>query len=69
MDERGSAHRASVIQIFADAGHKRDEQGRFVLSLGRVDGPALIPLPLLFARGWIEKLYFPDSGPVLSFPG
>jgi len=30
MGERGSAHRASVIQIFAYVGYKRDEHGRFV---------------------------------------
>ena len=50
MGERGSAHRASVIRIFACAGYKRDEQGRFVLSLGRVDGPRLLPLLALRAR-------------------
>ena len=32
MGERGSAHRASVIQIFAYAGYKRDVHGQFVLS-------------------------------------
>ena len=32
MGERGSAHRASVIRIFAYAGYKRDEQERFSLS-------------------------------------
>ena len=43
MGERGSAHRASVIQIFAYAGYKRDEQGRFVLSLWGV---------------WMDQLFF-----------
>ena len=33
MGERGSAHQASVIRIFAYAGYKRDEHGRFVLAL------------------------------------
>ena len=50
MGERGSAHWASVIRIFAYAGYKRDEQGRFSRSWGRVDGPNLLPFLSLRAR-------------------
>ena len=41
MGERGSAHRASVIQIFAYAGNKRAEHGRFV-GLARACGWKLL---------------------------
>ena len=76
MGERGSAHRASVIQIFAYAGYKRDEHGRFVFSLfsrvARVDGPVLLLLSssLTGARVWMKSFGIPDSRPVLfPWPG
>ena len=68
MGKRGSAHRAFVIRIFAYAGYKRDDQGRFVLFLWGVwMDQGFLPLLALRARGWTEKCIC-DSRPVLSFP-
>ena len=80
MGERGSAHRASVIQIFAYAGYKRGVQTRFgwsFRSCGVVFVRGKLPLStspcglfvgLELSRMWMEAPSL-HSGPVLLFPG
>ena len=67
MGERGSTHRASVIQIFAYAGYKRDEHGRFVARACGWKLLFLVLVPVFFS--WMGVLARAGGPSSLSFVG